>query len=244
MKSLIIIPTYNERENIQSLIEDIWELKKGFHILIIDDNSPDGTGEILEKLRIKYQKSKIEVIHRRKKIGLGTAYIQGFRWALSRDFEYIFTMDADLSHNPKYLPLFLEKMADGYDVVVGSRYIKTGGREEKGVVNWPIYRLLLSRAANLYTRIITRLPLADSTGGFNCYRRKVLESIDLDRISSDGYAFQIEMKFKTWKKGFRLREIPIIFVGRRFGQSKISRKIIWKAIFLVWKLRTQRAQNR
>ena len=244
MKSLIIIPTYNERENIQSLIEDIWELKKGFHILIIDDNSPDGTGEILEKLRIKYQKSKIEVIHRRKKIGLGTAYIQGFRWALSRDFEYIFTMDADLSHKPKYLPLFLEKMADGYDVVVGSRYIKTGRKERKGVVNWPIYRLLLSRAANLYTRIITRLPLADSTGGFNCYRRKVLESIDLDRISSDGYAFQIEMKFKTWKKGFRLGEIPIIFVGRRFGQSKISRKIIWKAIFLVWKLRTQRAQSR
>lgn len=236
MKSLIIIPTYNERENIRSVVEHILGLKEDFHILIVDDNSPDGTGEIVEKFN---KNEKLKIIHREKKLGLGTAYIQGFKWALSKDFEYIFTMDADLSHNPKYLPLFLEKINEGCDMVVGSRYIENGG-----IINWPIYRLLLSKAANLYTRIITRLPLTDSTGGFNCYRREVLESIDLDRVSSDGYAFQIEMKFKVWKKGFRLGEIPIIFVDRRFGQSKISRKIVWKAIFLVWKLRAQRTPNR
>jgi len=229
MKSIIIIPTYNEKENIGKLIEEILKLNRDFHILIIDDNSPDGTGRIAEGLAKKH--SEVSVIHRRGKLGLGTAYISGFKYALENNYDLIFTMDADFSHEPKYLIDLLEK-AKEYDLIIGSRYIEDGG-----IQNWPLHRLILSRGANFYVRMVTRLPIFDSTGGFNCYRREVLEKIDLDTIISDGYAFQIEMKYRWWKKGFSIKEVPITFIERTRGTSKISKRIIFQAFFLVWKLR-------
>jgi len=229
MKSIIIIPTYNEKENIERLIGEIRKLDRDFHVLIIDDNSPDGTGRIADELAQKY--SEVFVIHRRGKRGLGTAYITGFKYALENNYDFIFTMDADFSHQPKYLIDFLEK-AKQYDLVIGSRYVKDGR-----IQNWPLHRLILSRGANIYVRMVTGLRIFDSTGGFNCYRRKILENIDLDSIISDGYAFQIEMKYRLWKKGFSIREVPITFIDRARGTSKISKRIIFQAFFLVWKLR-------
>ena len=227
MKSLIIIPTYDEKENIEKLVKQITDL--GFFILVIDDNSPDGTGEILEKLKLSNE--RLSVIHREKKLGLGTAYIQGFKWALKRDFDYIFTMDADFSHNPEYLTSFVEKLSE-FDLVVGARYVKGGG-----VVNWPFHRKIISRCGSLYARTILGFQVKDCTSGFMGFRRKVLEKIDLDDIKSEGYGFLIEMKYRTFKLGFRIYQNPIIFVDRTAGKSKISKNIIWEAIFLVWKLK-------
>jgi dolichol-phosphate mannosyltransferase len=229
MKSLIIIPTYNETENIERLTEEIRKLDRGFHILIIDDNSPDGTGRTADRLAIKH--SEISVIHRSAKLGLGTAYITGFKYSLENNYDLVFTMDADFSHQPKYLIDLLEK-AKEYDLVIGSRYI------EGGIIqNWPLHRLILSRGANFYVRMVTRLPIFDSTGGFNCYRKEILEKTDLDRIISDGYAFQIEMKYRLWENGFSIKEVPITFIDRARGTSKISKTIIFQALLLVWKLR-------
>jgi len=231
MRNLVIVPTYNERENIQNLINRVLAIS-GVDLLIIDDNSPDGTGEMAERHKAQGTRHKLEVIRREKKMGLGSAYIEGFKYALKNGYDHIITMDADGSHNPEILPVFLEKAKEGFDLIIGSRYIK-GGRIE----NWGVHRRLLSRFANLYVRVFTGLPVKDATGGFNCYARKVLEDIKLAKINSEGYAFQIEMKYKGWKQGFRTGEIPITFVERKYGKSKLSRGIIWEAFFLVWKLR-------
>ena len=230
-KVLVIIPTFNELENIQELIPDILNRYKNLDldVLIVDDNSPDGTGKFVEELSGK--ESRVKLITRAGKLGLGSAYIEGFRYALKNNYDYIFEMDADYSHSPKEIKNFI-KAVKKYDLVLGSRYVKG-----VNVVNWPMKRLLLSFFANHYTRVITGLPVFDATGGFKCFRRKVLESIDLNKIKSNGYTFQIEMTFKAWKKGFTIGEIPIIFIDRTAGQSKMSRKIVREAIFMVWKLR-------
>jgi dolichol-phosphate mannosyltransferase len=229
MKALIVIPTYNERENIGELIPRILETDPRFEVLVVDDASPDGTGEIADQLAASIP--RIKVIHRQGKLGLGSAYRTGFRYALERDYDLVFEMDADFSHDPVSLPVFLASIEDA-DLVIGSRYL-----HGVTVVNWPMGRLLLSYAANRYTRLVTGLPLSDSTAGFKCFRREVLESIDLDRVRSDGYSFQIEMSFKTWKKGFRIREIPILFSDRRVGVSKMSQRIVREAAMMVWRLR-------
>ncbi len=229
-KTLIITPTYNERENIEKLIPDVLELyPQGVHMLIVDDNSPDGTGEYVESLSKK--DDRIHVLRREKKLGLGTAYCAGFKYAIENGYDYIFEMDADYSHDPKEVANFL-KAIEHADLVIGSRYL-TG----VNVINWPMHRLLLSYFANFYTRFITGLPIMDSTGGYKCFRKEALQAIDLDKIKSNGYAFQIEMNFKIWKKGFRIKEIPIIFIDRQMGKSKMSKKIVREAVFLVWKLR-------
>ena len=230
---LVIIPTYNERENLQSLVPVVLGLDPGIEVLVVDDASPDRTGEVAEGLR--RSTGRVHVLHRRGKLGLGSAYVEGFRWALANtDARYIFEMDADFSHDPKYLPEML-RVADeeSVDLVLGSRYLGGGAN----VINWPIRRLILSYGANLYARIVTGLPLRDSTGGYKCFRREVLESIDLDQVRSDGYGFQIEMNFHSWRNGFRIREVPIVFVDRHSGTSKMNRKIIIEAFWLVWKLR-------
>lgn len=229
MKALVIIPTYNEKENIEKIVPAVLAADPSLSVLIVDDNSPDGTGQIAD--RMAAQNNRIFVLHREKKNGLGQAYLAGFRWGLERDFDYLFEMDADFSHDPKYLPDFLQAVKEA-DLVIGSRYISG-----VNVVNWPMGRLLLSYYANVYSRIVTGLPLRDATGGFKCYRRQVLESIDLSKVRSNGYSFQIEMSFRAWKKGFRLKEIPIIFIDRREGTSKMSKKIVREAIWMVWRLR-------
>lgn len=229
-RALVIVPTYNEASNIPPLIPQILEQDDRLDVLIVDDGSPDGTGKIAA--RMAAEDSRIHVMQREKKLGLGTAYVAGFRWALERDYELVFEMDADFSHDPKHLPEFLAAIADA-DVVLGSRYL--GGRVT--VVNWPIGRLILSYGANIYARLVTGVKLADATGGFRCYRRKVLESIDLDDIRSNGYAFQIEMGFRSSRKGFRIKEIPIVFVDRTDGTSKMSVAIAREAVWMVWKLR-------
>jgi dolichol-phosphate mannosyltransferase len=226
---LVIIPTYNELENIQKLIPDILGRYSKADILIVDDNSPDGTGDYVEEL--SKTSARVNLIRRPYKMGLGTAYVEGFKFALKEDYDFIFEMDADYSHDPREIKNFL-KAADKYDLVIGSRY--TMG---VNVVHWPMRRLMLSYFANFYTRIITGLPIHDATGGFKCFRRSVLESLDFDNVKSNGYAFQIEMTFKAWKKGFRIGEIPIIFIDRTMGSSKMSKKIVREAIFMVWKLR-------
>ena len=229
MKTLIIIPTYNELENLTKLLPEVLSKDDNINILIVDDNSPDGTSAFVENEMKK--DDRIHLIRRESKQGLGTAYIAGFKYALQNDFELIFEMDADFSHDPGELSKFLAEVQNS-DLVIGSRYI-TG----VNVINWPMRRLLLSWFANWYTRIITGMPIHDATGGYKCFRRKVLESIDLNQVRSNGYAFQIEMNFKAWKKGFRLKEIPIIFVDRVKGKSKMSRKIVREAVTMVWKLR-------
>lgn len=229
-RALVIIPTYNERENIARLIERVLEEDERLEVLVVDDGSPDGTGPLVD--RIAAENPRVHVLHRPRKMGLGTAYLTGFRWALERDYAYIFEMDADFSHDPAHLPQFLEAIQDA-DVVLGSRY----QHGKVTVVNWPITRLVLSYSANIYARAITGLPLYDATGGFKCFRREVLEAIDLDRVHSNGYAFQIEMSFRAWKKGFRIREIPIVFVDRTEGESKMSKKIVREAVWMVWRLR-------
>ena len=229
MKILIIVPTYNELENLPKLLPEVLSKDSNIDVLIIDDNSPDGTSAFVEN-EIK-KNNRIHLIKRESKQGLGTAYIAGFKYALQKDYQLIFEMDADFSHDPNEIPKFLEEIKTA-DVVLGSRY-KNG----VNVINWPMRRLLLSWFANFYTRLITGMPLHDATGGFKCFKREVLEAINFEHVKSNGYAFQIEMNFKAWKKGFRIKEIPIIFVDRVKGNSKMSKKIVREAVFMVWKLR-------
>jgi len=229
-RGLVIIPTYNERDNVARIIEQVLARDDRLDVLVVDDGSPDGTGGIVDD--IKARNPRVAVMHRAGKQGLGTAYIAGFKWALARDYAFVFEMDADFSHDPAHLPQFLEAV-EGADVVIGSRY--RNGRVT--VVNWPVARLLLSFAANVYARVITGLQLFDSTAGFKCFRRQVLETVDLDAVKSSGYAFQIEMNFRAWKKGFRIVEIPIVFVDRTEGESKMSKKIVREAVWMVWRLR-------
>jgi dolichol-phosphate mannosyltransferase len=226
---LVIIPTYNERTNVSLIVPAVLEQDPRLHVLVVDDSSPDGTGELADELAAA--DSRVHVLHRSAKQGLGRAYIAGFRWALERGYDLICEMDADFSHDPKFLPELLRAARES-DLVIGSRY-----KQGVNVINWPISRLLLSLGANEYARRITGLPLTDSTGGFKCFRRAVLEAIDLDAVRSNGYAFQIEMSFRAWKKGFRLAEIPIVFTDRVEGQSKMSKRIVREAIWMVWWLR-------
>ena len=228
-RALVVVPTYNERTNIPLLVPAILLQDPRLEVLVVDDNSPDGTGQLADDLA--RADSRVHVLHRPTKEGLGKAYLAGFQWALERRYDYVFEMDADFSHDPRFLPEFLRAIETA-DLVVGSRY-KSG----VNVINWPMSRLLLSIGANQYARVVTGLPLADSTGGFKCFRRKVLEAIALDRVKSNGYAFQIEMSFLAWKKGFRIREIPIVFTDRVEGQSKMSKRIVREAIWMVWWLR-------
>jgi dolichol-phosphate mannosyltransferase len=228
-KSLVIIPTYNEADNIQKIIPEILSQDEGFQVLVVDDNSPDGTAGLVKDMQ--KGDSRIHLIERPGKQGLGTAYVAGFKYALANGFDFIFEMDADFSHDPKALPLLLKK-AEECDLVIGSRYISG-----VNVVNWPMRRLILSFTANLYTRIITGMPVRDATAGFKCYRRVVLENIDVNSIRSNGYSFQIETNFKAWKKGFRVGEVPIVFVDRRVGVSKMSKHIVYEAAWMVWKLK-------
>jgi len=229
-RALVIVPTYNERSNIERLVATVLSQDESLEILVVDDGSPDGTGEIVD--RIAASNARVHAVHRAKKLGLGTAYLTGFRWALARDYAYVFEMDADFSHDPAHLPQFLEAIRAS-DLVLGSRYRQ--GRVT--VVNWPMTRLLLSYCANMYARLATGLRLGDATGGFKCFRRQVLEAIPLDDVKSNGYAFQIEMSFRAWRKGFRIAEIPIVFVDRTDGESKMSNRIIREAIWMVWRLR-------
>jgi dolichol-phosphate mannosyltransferase len=230
-RALIIIPTYNERENVERIVGDVLAQDDRLHVLVVDDGSPDGTGQIAAAMAERSD-GRVHVLHRAGKLGLGTAYVAGFRWALARDYALVFEMDADFSHDPAHLRDFLAA-ADGADVVLGSRY-QYG---KVTVVNWPISRLILSYAANVYARAVTGLPVFDATGGFKCFRRDVLASLDLDDVRSNGYAFQIEMSFRAWRRGFRLSEMPIVFVDRTEGQSKMSGRIVREAVWMVWRLR-------
>ena len=229
MEKLVIIPTYNERENIEAILDRVLAQPHGLEVLVVDDGSPDGTGELVEARAGK--DPRVHVLRRPGKMGLGSAYRDGFRYALDHGAQYIFEMDADFSHDPDSIGEFL-KNAQEVDVVLGSRYL-----HGVTVVNWPLSRLILSYSANVYSRLVTGLPIKDATGGFKCFRRRALEGVRLDRVRSDGYAFQIEMTFKCWKKGFRIKEIPIMFVDRRAGVSKMNKKIIVEAAWPVWKLR-------
>ncbi len=228
---LVIIPTYNESENILNLIPEVLKytsLDYQWNVLVVDDNSPDGTATMVESLKSE----NIYLIKREKKSGLGTAYVTGFKFAIEKSFDYVFEMDADFSHDPKYLPIFIDLIEQGNDLVIGSRYVNG-----VSVVNWPISRLILSYYANIYTRIVTGLKVKDTTAGFMCYRVSVLSQIDLNKVNSNGYSFQIEMKFKLSRKGFKLTETPILFIDRRAGSSKMSRKVVYEAYFMVWKLK-------
>jgi dolichol-phosphate mannosyltransferase len=231
-RALVIIPTYNEAESICALVGRVLAQRAegaSFEVLVVDDASPDGTARLVGSLA--RSDGRVHLLERPRKMGLGTAYVAGFRFALARGYDYVFEMDADFSHNPDALPAFIEQIQDA-DVVLGSRYL-TGVT----VVNWPLPRLILSYGANVYTRFATGLPVRDATGGFKCFRRRALEAIELDGIHSDGYAFQIEITFVLWRKGFRIVEIPIIFEDRRVGVSKMSRRIVWEAVWMVWRLR-------
>jgi dolichol-phosphate mannosyltransferase len=228
-RALVIFPTFNERENIETIVQAVLTQDACLEVLIVDDNSPDGTGDIAD--RMASANSRVHAVHREKKLGLGTAYIHGFKWAIQQRYDYVFEMDADFSHDPKYLPDFLTSIKDN-DLVLGSRYISG-----VNVVNWPMSRLLLSYYANVYSRLVTGLPVRDATGGFKCFRREVLEAIDLDQVKSNGYTFQIEMSMRAWVRKFRIKEIPIVFVDRRLGTSKMSKKIVREAIWMVWWLR-------
>ncbi len=229
MKTLVISPTYNEIKNIELLIKTILDSYPDYELLIVDDNSPDGTSDKVKTLQKTYKNLHLEI--RQKKSGLGTAYIHGFQWALARDYDKIVQMDADLSHNPKDVSMMVDHL-NNYDLVIGSRYIKG-----ISVVNWPLRRLMLSYGANTYSRIITGMPIMDGTGGFKAWKAKVLRNINLDSIKSQGYSFQIEMNFRTWLKKYKIKEIPIIFSDRTIGQSKMSKAIVYEAIFMVWRLR-------
>lgn len=229
MSYLVVIPTYNERENIQHLVPRILDQGEAFHILIVDDNSPDGTGALAEELA--RQEPRVHVLHRPGKLGLGTAYVAGFRWGLDFGAELIFEMDADFSHDPAMLPVFVEEIRD-CDLVLGSRYVPGGG-----VRNWPLSRRLMSQGGSLYARTILGVPIRDLTGGFKCFRRHVLEALPLDQVQTTGYAFQIEMTYRALLAGFRVKEIPIIFVDRVQGASKMSRRVFLEAVIAVWRLR-------
>ena len=228
-RALVIVPTYNESRNLPGIVPAILAQDRRLEVLVVDDSSPDGTGRMAEEMAAR--DPRVHVLHRAAKAGLGRAYLAGFGWALERGYDFVLEMDADFSHDPKFLPRFLDAIGQA-DLVVGSRY-KTG----VNVINWPMGRLLLSYYANVYARVVTGLPLSDATGGFKCFRRRVLEAVDLDRVRSNGYAFQIEMSFRAWKKGMRLVEIPIVFVDRVEGQSKMSKRIVREAVWMVWWLR-------
>lgn len=237
--SIVIIPTYNEKENIEKIIRKVFSLEKDFDVLIIEDNSPDGTADIVKRL-IKEFTGRLFIEERKGKLGLGTAYIHGFRWCLAHDYRYIFEMDADFSHNPEDLVRLHHACSEeDADLAIGSRYIKG-----VNVVNWPMGRILMSYFASVYVRWITRMPVRDTTAGFKCYTRKVLEAIDLDRIKFTGYAFQIEMKYTTWKLGFNIKEVPIIFTDRTEGESKMNKSIFREAIFGVMELRFRRIRGK
>ncbi len=229
MKALVIIPTYNEILNAPRMIREVLKQDPCLNVLIVDDNSPDGTGKAVRE--IQANEPRLHLLERTGKLGLGSAYVAGFKYGISNQYDFIFEMDADFSHDPIMIPKILNTIQD-YDLVIGSRYIKG-----VNVVNWPIIRLFLSYGASKYVRFITRMPIKDPTGGFKCFRREVLENINLDDIMSDGYSFQIEMNYRTWLKKYRIKEIPIIFYERSEGQSKMSKQIIWEAIFMVWWLR-------
>lgn len=233
MEKLVIIPTYNEKENIQNIIGAVIGLQQGYHILIIDDGSPDGTADIVKSLFSHYP-GQLFLEERRGKLGLGTAYIHGFKWAIERGYRFIFEMDADFSHNPKDLERLYLACKEGADVAVGSRYVKGGA-----VQNWPANRILLSKGASVYTRIITWMPVKDTTAGFVCYKKEVLETINFDAINFVGYAFQIEMKFAAWKLGFTIAEVPITFIDRELGASKMNKGIVKEGILGVLRLRWQ-----
>lgn len=228
-KSIIIIPTYNELSNIQKLIPILRSEYPQVDILVVDDNSPDGTGQVVKEISEK--DSSVKLIEREGKLGLGTAYVRGFKYMLENGYDVALEMDADFSHDPKVIKTFLKEI-DEYDLVLGSRY-----SDGVNVVNWPMSRLLLSYFANIYTKVITGMPICDATGGYKCFRREVLQAINLDKVTSNGYSFQIEMNFKAWKKGFKIKEVPIVFVDRTEGSSKMSKSIVYEAIFMVWKLR-------
>jgi dolichol-phosphate mannosyltransferase len=230
-RALVIIPTYNERVNLPIIVPQVLEQDPRLEVLVVDDNSPDGTGGLADELAAA--DARVHVLHRQSKEGLGRAYLAGFRWALERDYDLVLEMDADRSHDPKYLPALLAATEEA-EVVIGSRY-KNG----VNVINWPMSRLLLSYFANKYAHWVTGLPLSDATGGFKCFRSVVLRSIDLDAVKSNGYAFQIEMSFRAWKKGFRLAEVPIVFTDRVEGHSKMSKRIVREAVWMVWWLRIE-----
>jgi dolichol-phosphate mannosyltransferase len=237
-RALLIIPTYNERDNIARMIHDVLAQQVKvpdvtLNVLVVDDNSPDGTSEIVRELQRQQGESCIHLLSRAGKMGLGTAYVAGFKYGLKEGFDFIFEMDADFSHDPAEIPNFLREIKN-YDLVIGSRYIPGAS-----VANWPKSRLLLSYNANVYARMITGIPVKDATGGFKCFRRSVLEAIDLDDIRSNGYAFQIEMNFRAWRKGFTIKEIPITFVDRQEGASKMSKAIVREAVTMVWKLKAR-----
>ena len=231
--SIVIIPTYNEKENVENIIRAVFALEKCFHILIIDDGSPDGTASIVQRLQAEEFAERLFLIERQGKLGLGTAYITGFKWALENNYDYVFEMDADFSHDPNDLPrLYAACHDEGYDVAIGSRYVSG-----VNVVNWPMGRVLMSYYASRYVQFVTGIPVRDTTAGFKCYRRRVLETVDLDAIRFKGYAFQIEMKFTAYKLGFKIKEVPVIFVNRREGTSKMSGGIFGEALFGVMRLR-------
>lgn len=232
-KNLVIIPTYNERENIQSIIEAVFSLSVEFHILIIEDSSPDGTAQIVKQLQLQLE-DKLFMIERKGKLGLGTAYITGFKWALENGYDYICEMDADFSHNPNDLVELIKASKDGADLAIGSRYVSG-----VNVVNWPMGRVIMSYYASAYVRFVTRMPVRDTTAGFKCYKRRVLMAINLDEIKFKGYAFQIEMKFTTWKHGFKIVEVPIIFTDRKLGSSKMSGGIFSEAFWGVFLLKVK-----
>lgn len=233
MEKLVIIPTYNEKENAEAIIDAIMSLRPDYHVLIIDDNSPDGTAGIVRSLFDRYP-GRLFLEERKGKLGLGTAYIHGFKWALNKGYRFIFEMDADFSHNPADLERLYAACRNGADLSVGSRYVKGGA-----VKNWPADRIFISKGASLYTRIITWMPVMDPTAGFVCYRREVLESMNLEKIAFVGYAFQIEMKFAAWKLGYKIEEVPITFVDRKLGSSKMNKGIVKEGILGVLKLRWQ-----
>jgi dolichol-phosphate mannosyltransferase len=235
-ETIVIVPTYNERENLSALVERVFSLPVEVDLLIVDDNSPDGTGEIAEQLREKFP--GLKVLHRQTKDGLGRAYCAGFKWALEQGYEYVFEMDGDFSHNPSDIPAFINAIKNA-DLALGTRYMN-GIR----VINWPLKRLMLSLFAAKYVRMITGMPFSDPTGGFKCFRRNALSSIDLDSIRSNGYSFQVEMTHKIWRQGMRVVEVPIVFSERFFGHSKLSRAIIWEAIWITWRLLGQNGFRR
>ena len=230
-KNLVIIPTYNEKENVEKMIRKVFSLKTPFHLLIVDDNSPDGTSEIVKKLMTEFPE-QLYILERKGKLGLGTAYIAGFKWAIEKDYDFIFEMDCDFSHNPNDLEQLYQVAVDGADVVIGSRYISG-----INVVNWPLRRVLMSYLASIYVRVVTGMHVHDTTAGFKCYRRKVLETIEFERIKLIGYGFQIEMKFTAYKLGFKIIEVPIVFTDRKEGTSKMSGGIFNEALWGVMKMK-------
>lgn len=227
--TLVIIPTYNEKENINKMATTVLDTTPHADVLFVDDNSPDGTGQMADALSEKFD--RVHVMHRSSKDGLGRAYIAGFKWALERDYKFVMEMDCDFSHDPAEIPNFRDKILEGHDLVIGSRYC--GGIR---VLNWPMNRLLLSRGAAIYVRLITGMPVSDPTGGFKCFRREVLQAYDLDAVKANGYGFQIEMTHKAWMKGFRIGEVPIVFEDRQEGTSKMSGNIVYEALWVVWTL--------